>query len=347
MSMRSDRLLAFGASAALALFLLSLIEVFGARIEMGDVYPVYSSLRSDAAGIKAYFESIGRLKGMKVSRRFDPLQDFRESDTTLFLFGVPSALLEHSVTAVAQFEQMASHANRVVVGLPVCSVAGQEKNPVLVMKRWSLAWQCTKASSTRPDYYVLTEVGSGWNVIANDQERRAVAAEQRRGPGSIVLVTDPYAFSNEGLLRQRNTEMLAAVLGRNTQVIFDEYHLGLSENEGIISLARRYRLHGFTAGLFLLAALFVWRNSSSFLPQLAAPAVDEVSGRDTGAGFTSLLRRAIPAREILSVCVTEWKRSMQARTPQHELERVDSMVKDDPVKAYREIATFLNERRKL
>jgi len=121
--MRSDRLLAFGAVAALVLFLLSLIEVSDARLQTGDVYP---------------FESIGRLKAMKVGRRFDPIQEFGGSDTTIFVFGVPSGLLEHSAAAVAQFEQTASRANRVAVSLPVCSVTEQKKNPVFVMNhgRW-------------------------------------------------------------------------------------------------------------------------------------------------------------------------------------------------------------------
>lgn len=342
--MRSDRLLAFGAAAALTVFLLSSIELFDARIQTGDVYPVYSSLRSDAAGTKAYFESIGRLNGIKVDRWFDPLQEFRGRDTTVFLFGVPPALLEHSAGAVAQFEEIASHSNRVVIGLPVCAIAAAGKNPVISMKRWSLGWQCAKRESNRPDHYVLTEVGSGWQVIASDRRGRAVAVEQRRGHGSIALVTDAYVFSNEGLLRQRNTKLLTTVIGNNTQVIFDEYHLGLSESEGVISLARRYRLHGFAAGLLLLATLIVWRNSSSFLPQTSEPAAEEVSGRDTGAGLTSVLRRAIPPREILLVCVGEWKRSLHARIPHHVLEQVDSMAKDDPVKAYRKIARFLNER---
>ena len=178
-----------------------------------------------------------------------------------------------------------------------------------------------KTLSKRPDHFVLTELGSGWKAIANDGKGRAIAAEQRRGAGSIVIVTDPYAFSNEGLLQHRNTELLAVVLGSNTKVIFDGHHLGLSGSQGVISLARRYRLHGFAGSLLLLATLFVWRNSSSYLPAITTPTLDEVSGRDTAAGFTSLLRRA-----ILPVCVAEWKRSMQARTPQHELERVESVA---------------------
>jgi hypothetical protein len=55
-------------------FALGLFELFRLRFEAGDVYPAYSSLRSDPLGTMAIFESLGRLPGLTVRR------DFRSSN---------------------------------------------------------------------------------------------------------------------------------------------------------------------------------------------------------------------------------------------------------------------------
>jgi hypothetical protein len=60
--MRSNRLLSITAILAIALFAVTFIELFDARVQSGDVYPVYSSLRSDAGGTKAYYDSINRIR---------------------------------------------------------------------------------------------------------------------------------------------------------------------------------------------------------------------------------------------------------------------------------------------
>jgi len=40
----------------------------------------------------------------------------------------------------------------------------------------------------------------------------------------------------------------------------------VQEHRGVATLARKYRLHGFVAGLLLLAGLFVWRYGFSLMP---------------------------------------------------------------------------------
>jgi hypothetical protein len=58
-----------------AAFAFGVMELFKLRFETGDVYPPYSSLRSDPLGASAYYESLEQLPGITVER------DFRMSDT--------------------------------------------------------------------------------------------------------------------------------------------------------------------------------------------------------------------------------------------------------------------------
>lgn len=61
-------------AASVAAFALGLLWMFELRLESGDVYPPYSSLRSDPLGAMAIFESLERLPNLTVER------DFRESN---------------------------------------------------------------------------------------------------------------------------------------------------------------------------------------------------------------------------------------------------------------------------
>jgi hypothetical protein len=53
-----------------AAFALGTFELFKLRYEAGDVYPPYSSLRSDPLGAMAFYESLARLPGITVRRDF-------------------------------------------------------------------------------------------------------------------------------------------------------------------------------------------------------------------------------------------------------------------------------------
>jgi hypothetical protein len=345
--MRKNRLLSLAACAAIAVFVLTFIELFQARVQSGDIYPVYSSLRSDAGGTKAYYESIAKLGGLQVARGFEPLQANRRRGVTVFLLGVsPQAMTAEG----AKYQKLAAEGNRLVIGMPVCS-ADQAAKPASAGKLWELGWECVKRTPA-PDYYVLTEVGRQWRVLAWDEDGTPIAAEHTVGKGSLVLVTDTYALTNEALLRARDTELLAGLLGPHRRILFDEHHLGVVESQGVVSLARQYRLHGFAAGLLLLAVLFIWRNSSSFLPRIGEEiSADEVAGRAATSGLTNLLGRAISKSELVKVCVSEWRRSQGRRAPEDQVARITDIAANtgaakEPVASYREIAQVVNERRR-
>jgi len=156
---------------------------------------------------------------------------------------------------------------------------------------------------------VLTNLDGAWRVIYA-RGTNAVVIERRFGKGSVVLATDSYFVSNEAMEKDRHADLLAWLIGSNRNVIFDEAHFGIVETSGVATLMRKYRLHGFAAGLILVAGLFIWKNSTSLVPPHAnEEKQDFVTGKDSASGFDNLLRRSIAPRDLLATCFVEWKKS--------------------------------------
>jgi hypothetical protein len=110
---------------------------------------------------------------------------------------------------------------------------------------------------------------------------------------------------------ERAPALLAWLIGTPRTIVFDEDSHGVSDRPGVASLVRKYGLHGVAAGLALIAALFVWKNMSRFIPPLDDPTADGdlVRGKEAGEGFINLLRRSIAPNRVLAVCAEEWKKA--------------------------------------
>lgn len=158
-------------------------------------------------------------------------------------------------------------------------------------------------------YFVPPASNSAWRVRYACRGK-PVLMERAWGRGGVVVVADTYFLSNEGLLRDLQPEALAALVGPAAQVLFDETHLGVYAQEGVMSLALKYRLHGVLAALLALALLFIWRQSAQLLPPGAGGEEDEAAvGIESRDARRALLRRHIPPRELPRVCFEEWNRT--------------------------------------
>jgi hypothetical protein len=203
------------------------------------------------------------------------------------------------------------------------------------------------------------EVGGPWQT---NQVRTGlpVIVERSFGRGTLVLCADSYPFSNEALRRDRQPGLLAWAVGANHRVVFDETHLGVHNDPGVAALARRYRLHGFFGALLVLALLYVWKNTSPFIPPHADDDLDGrsdlVEGKDSASGFVNLLRRGIPAGDLLAVCFAEWKKShvLAASRLGQKRQRMETVVNAQAALPIRErrpaetdldLSRILNERR--
>jgi hypothetical protein len=134
--------------------------------------------------------------------------------------------------------------------------------------------------------------------------------------------------------------------GTHSQVEFVESHLGILDDPGVASLARRYGLGGAFFTFLLLTILFVWRRMALFVPP-ADEVSDPVLEYNQTAGLEALLRRAVPRSELAKICATEWRTT--ARAP--DIARVDTVLAAapkaaSPVVVYNSVVRVLRHRQK-
>ncbi len=199
-----------------------------------------------------------------------------------------------------------------------------------------------------------------WRIVYAVDDR-PVLLERKFGRGSIVLSADSYFFSNEALFKERHSDLLVWLVGPNFNVVFDESHFGIVESQGISTLIRKHRLHWFLLGMVIVAILFIWKNSVPLIPVGAVASYPKSkqfeTERDFTQGLISLLRRNVPVRQILGVCVVEWKKSFAGKhqVDPKSLERIESLVvadqsgshhTPDPVGGYRRISRILAQKGK-
>src|SRR5687767_5742404 len=90
-------------------FVWGVLHLFGLEFAKGDVYPEYSSLRSDPAGAKLLYESLGRMHGLEASRNYLPLDAVRAKGATVILLGLePKTLAEQAES----LKKIAARGNR-------------------------------------------------------------------------------------------------------------------------------------------------------------------------------------------------------------------------------------------
>jgi hypothetical protein len=255
---------------------------------------------------------------------------------------------------------------------------GDEKSMVAMTdlaKRWELGWSehevkpgSQRAAPADDDANMgpgvmwrgrlyFDDLGPQWRTVWEFRGRPAIV-ERRLGTGTIVAAADTFFASNEAMRSQRRPMLLAWLVGPSRQVTFDETHLGVQEEPGVMVLARRYGLSWALAALGLVAGLFVWRSATSLAPRACVRREElgvRVAGRDSSAGLVNLLHRAVPAGRLLRTCFEEWAKRLpagrrdvaaKAARMRQIVEREESLPrrKRDPVRAYREMAAVLAER---
>jgi len=194
------------------------------------------------------------------------------------------------------------------------------------------------------------EVSDGAGVL------RPVVIERKWGKGSLVLISDSYLFSNEGLRKDRYPAFLAWAVGANRNVVIDETTKGVSAEPGIVELMYRYRLHGVLLAFVLAGGLFVWQCAMPLARRRPASYEHEAAvvetQQDSMAGLVNLLRREIPRRRLLRACYTEWLHSFSRdrRFPAKKQNALNDLVQQteaedaDPAAQYEAACRIVNER---
>ena len=148
---------------------------------------------------------------------------------------------------------------------------------------------------------------SEWSTLATAEQHPTIASLSR-GKGSIIVTTDSYPFSNEAQVHERHTPFLIALLSNRSNIVFEEAHLGVANEPGLVRLLRQYHLHGILAGGILLFIVLLWQGAGSLIPidpakDLGASSSGNTSGRDSSDGLVALLESGLPPRRLLDECI--------------------------------------------
>ena len=111
------------------LFTAGLLWLFALRFQHGDIYPPYSSLRSDPLGTKALYDSLDDCAGITVSRNYQPLnQASFPSDATLLFLGDTMSKNEFlPVSTIVLIESMVKRGARIVITLQPYNVEPKDE----------------------------------------------------------------------------------------------------------------------------------------------------------------------------------------------------------------------------
>ena len=397
----------------IAVFMTGLTELFWLRFQKGDVYPAYSSLRTDPLGSKVLFESLVSFNKLDVKRNYqswtklegDPGSvllylgawnvDFQWREKNFFQ-SLDQYMIQGGrlVIAFLPSQHLESHVKEKSVlkdkkiETPDPEEEQRNKSFDSMEKHWGIVLNNEDPKAKKQEHLIAKKfpqkqrfaleenlpqslswhsgmsfkpLNAAWHTLYTVNEK-PVMVVKTLGRGSLILMTDSFAFSNEALLKDRQVPLLGALLQDRQEIIFDEYHLGVASQQGLMDLIVRYRLQYFLLSLFFVFALLVWKNSSQGIREsqdiFAAQLIE--SKKDYFEGLVSLLRKNIPKKKILNICVEEWykdinhsskKFSRGIKSDQGVKKNVEEILASqnkgmDPVGGYQLIYKKLTERKR-
>jgi hypothetical protein len=329
-----------------AVFVGGIVYLFHLEFAGGDVYPTDSTLRSDPAGAELIFDSLRRLPGLTAVRNYQPiLRLLPDRDSTILMLGIdPRPFAVQPAEDLREFEKIASRGNRLVLGMRPGSGRAPPRHNALELN-WGVRFGLDFEKEGNAILYFAE--ADHWDVLERSGPR-PVVVERAFGKGSIALVAAGWLFSNKSVAEARHTALLARIIGSHTRVVFDEAHFGIVETGSIVALAGRFRLQGLALGLALCAALFIWKNASSFPPLPNAAPGEKVFGRTSLAGLVTLLQRHIPPNRLVPVCWQEWLKSNTREITPERRDRAETVVRslaDRPLDALRQIQAIVRAKR--
>jgi hypothetical protein len=357
-----------------AAFLWGVIGLFNRQFASGELYPEYSTMRTDRYGTKLLFDSLRKLPGIEVERNFLPMEFLPRDGAALVLLGVnPLKVNWDDALFLQAAEKLARRGNRVIVAMHVDNEYDYDRptqenferrdEPVAkgpkkksgtnasfgppLKEMWGVTFRIDpEKKHPHPLYFGRAE---GWKV-RDAAGAKTLAIERDFGKGSVVLMAESADFTNASAVGVGRLRQVSGALGPYGRIVFDEQHLGLAESGSVVGMARQFRLMGFAFGLAICAALFIWRNAAAFPPPRAARSIDRFSGRTSQAGLLTLLQRHIAPTELAAVCWREWlsTNGRQASPERRKLaEAILAGAAGRPVEATREIQALLHTKGEL
>jgi hypothetical protein len=315
----------------------------------GNVYPEYSSQRTDRMGTAAIYEALSKTCP-EVARNNVPLRSLSAKNSEVLILGLsPTELDADNIDAL---DTLAKNGNRVVVGL-----AGggwifdlQSLNEPVAAK-WQVRIVDTRAKQDMADPEIRQREALQIEPLPHSGWQSGGAGISRPyGEGAIVLMGTSWPFTNGALRDERNIDVLRRAIGNPSRILFDETHLGTVESGTVMGLVRRFRLQGVLAVALACALLFIWQSSVPFPPERAdagSEAEMRMVAASAGEGLRNLLAHHIPPTRILSACVAEWRKDRGRLVAPDKLARIEGIAAHGahPVAQWREIRAALDPRK--
>jgi hypothetical protein len=316
-------------------------QIVVSPLETGSAYPEYSTLRSDPVGTMALYESLSKV--MHVERLYKSrMSSDPGPGTTIFVLGVdPVGWSQVKSETLKEYEDLTKRGARLVIAfLPVSQPWAKDKELHAVERLWHIHFDFrdlpTDPGEVPKETALEIKAGPEWQAFGDS------GVERKQGAGTVVLLANSYPLSNEGLRDDRDSDLIVELAGPAKEIVFDENHFGVVETGSVVKLMRKYRLEGALGVLVLVAGLFLWRSASSLLPSRAPRPEQAVMGRDSLEGMTALLRRGIAERDLVRICVEEWKKTSLNDVKARNSGLDDALIDHkNAVIAYREVARVL------
>ena len=359
-----ERLALLSTLVLLSSFLVILTQSVLRRAHATFDYPDYSSLNNSDKGLKAYHDALERL-GYRVARNFQPLPKLAGSHATV-LYAGPSlqAFRDVDKADLKIFEQLARAGSKVVLLL---SSESSMLNPAAVdLSARKLGKQKSPPGSTLKDRWGVqidfqNFVNPGAHGPVKTVRSRIVSwtgewhasrfefgfplfLERQFGRGSVLLAGNLEAFTNRQLLTNPEGEMLAAIPVGLNAIVFDESHLGVADTGTVAGLARAHHLQWLVLGFVVLAALYIWRSTVSFVSPPAISSEQTVAGADAYRALSNLLTQSISPKDILTAVAKEWNASNTVRGPlardigEADFSRLKNIPHGDVAREYNRLA---------
>jgi Domain of unknown function (DUF4350) len=339
-------------------------QLYFLRFRGSDIYPQFSSFRSDPFGCKVLFESLARLESVKVTRNLRPLEEMKSpSGSCLLVIGAGRRIFRKNRDLL----KFAMNGGRVVVfysPFQMKSVYTPQKPPPFMFgkpqRELLLPGSVLKRHHLPPAFPVQAnplkivsqhklpkiDFYSSWYFHPQHKDWQAlftvldkpVLIKRRYGSGELVLCSDSFLMSNEAMAGKPSGKLILYLLGGRKQVFFEETHLGSYESRNITWLISRYNLIWVLLALGVTVGLFVWRSlltpSDSDRPISKIP--DVAIDNDSLAAPAGLFQQDFPARELPGLCLDEFLKSGKGkRLSQTKRELMKAASKHQrPLEAY-------------
>lgn len=126
------------------------------------------------------------------------------------------------------------------------------------------------------------------------QESGIVLLDYPHGAGRIIVLSDPYIFSNGGLALKDNLQLATNILASTEGLIaFDEYHQGHGTTQNpLVAYFAGTPVLAICAQISLFLLLVLWTKSRRFARSIPMPQIDRRSSLEYVASMAEVQQRA-------------------------------------------------------